>query len=200
MRQPVKDRATRLWRARYVDLDGIVRQAGRFERKGDAVAHTAGWSRGSTATGRRASRVPTLVEFLEAWPQRFPRHPRTQATNTERIRHYLLPLLPERGEIPLDELRRADLRDAQDALLRRRLAKSTIDGAFSALSALLRDASTSSSSTPTPPRGCGSVRPTRDWTRARPRASGARSRRRRSARSSPAVDSDPSRGCAGRQF
>ena len=69
-----------------------------------------------------------------------PRHPRTQATNTERIRHYLLPLLPERGEVPLDELRRADLRDVQDALLRRRLAKSTIDGAFSALSAMLRDA------------------------------------------------------------
>ena len=41
VRQPIKDRATRLWRARYVDLDGVVRQAGRFERKGDAVAHTA---------------------------------------------------------------------------------------------------------------------------------------------------------------
>ena len=81
--------------------------------------------------------MPTLVEFLEAWPRRFPRHPRTQATNTERIRHYLL---PHRGEIPLNELRRADLRDAQDALLRRRLSKSTIDGAFSALSALMRDA------------------------------------------------------------
>ena len=84
--------------------------------------------------------MPTLVEFLEAWPQRFPRHPWTQATNTERIRHYLLPLLPDEGDVPLDELRRADLREAQDALLRRRLAKSTIDGAFSALSALMRDA------------------------------------------------------------
>ena len=38
-------------------------------------------------------------------------------------------------------MRCADLRDAQDALLRQRLAKTTtIDGAFSALSALLRDA------------------------------------------------------------
>jgi integrase len=129
-----------LWRARYVDLDGTVRQAGRFERKGGAVAHTAELVARLNREGRRASSVPTLVEFLEAWPQRFPRHPRTQATNTERIRHYLLPLLPERGEVPLDELRRADLRDVQDALLRRRLAKSTIDGTFSALSALLRDA------------------------------------------------------------
>jgi integrase len=44
------------------------------------------------------------------------------------------------GEVPLDELRRADLRDVQDALLRQRLAKSTIDGVFSALSAVLGDA------------------------------------------------------------
>ena len=80
------------------------------------------------------------MAFLDEWPQRFPRHPRTQATNLERIRHYLLPLLPDQGEIPLGELRRADLRAAQDALLRRRLAKTTIDGAFSALSAVLGDA------------------------------------------------------------
>jgi integrase len=77
---------------------------------------------------------------LEQWPERFPRHPRTQTTNTERIRRYVLPLLPEGGGIPLDAIRRADLRDVQDALLRRRLAKTTIDGAFSALSALMRDA------------------------------------------------------------
>ena len=139
VRRPVRD-VDRLWRARYVDLDGTVRQAGRFDRKGDAVAHTAELVARLNREGRRASSVPTLVEFLETWPRRFPRHPRTQATNTERIRHYLLPLLPERGAVPLDELRRADLRDVQDALLRRRLAKSTIDGAFSALSALLRDA------------------------------------------------------------
>src|SRR3954469_18490731 len=60
--------------------------------------------------------------------------------NVERVRRYLLPLLPEEGDVALDELRRADLRAAQDTLLRGRLAKSTIDGAFSALSALLGDA------------------------------------------------------------
>lgn len=139
-RQPVKDPATRLWRGRYVDLDGAVRQSGRFERKGDATAHTTALVAGLNRDGRRASRVPTLASFLEVWPERFPRHPRTQSTNIERIRRYLLPLLPGEGDVPLDELRRADLRVAQDALLRRRLAKSTIDGAFSALSALMRDA------------------------------------------------------------
>jgi integrase len=139
-RQPVKDRVSGLWRARYVDLDGEVRQSGRFDRKGDAIAHTTALVARLNRDGRPASRVPTLLRFLEEWPERFPRHPRTMATNRERIRRYLLPLLPDGGELPLDELRRADLRAAQDALLRRRLAKTTIDGAFSALSALLRDA------------------------------------------------------------
>jgi integrase len=140
IRQPVREGESRMWRARYVDLDGVVRQAGRFARKGDAAAFTAALVERLNREGRRQSRAPTLVEFLEQWPERFPRHPRTQATNTERIRHYLLPLLPDGGHVPLDAIRRADLREAQDALLRRRLAKTTIDGAFSALSALMRDA------------------------------------------------------------
>jgi hypothetical protein len=140
VRQPIKDPATRLWRARFVGLDGVVRQAGRFERKGDAVANTAALVAQLNRDGQGSPRVPTLTGFLEEWPRQFPRHPRTQVTNTERIRHYLLPLLPNHGELRLDEVRRADLRAVQDALLRRRLAKSTIDGAFSALSALMRDA------------------------------------------------------------
>lgn len=140
VRQPLKDPGSGQWRARYVDFDGVVRQAGRFERKGDAVAHTAELVARLNRDGPRAPGVPTLAEFLEVWPQRFPRHPRTQATNTERIRRYVLPHLPDEGNVPLDELRRVDLRNVQHALLRKRLAKSTIDGAFSALSSLLRDA------------------------------------------------------------
>ena len=140
VRQPIKDPTTRLWRARFVDLDGVVRQAGRFTTKGEATAHTAALVAQLNRDGRSPSRVPTLKRFLEEWPQRFPRHPRTQLTNTERIQRYLLPLLPAGGEIPLDEIRRADLRAAQDMLLHQRLSKSTIDGAFSALSALMRDA------------------------------------------------------------
>src|SRR4051794_6494120 len=110
VRTPARDPESRLWRARYVDLDGVVRQAGRFERKGDAIAHTTELVARLNRDGRRRSEMPTVLEFLEAWPQRFPRHPRTQATNTERIRHYLLPLLPHEGDIPLDELRRATSR------------------------------------------------------------------------------------------
>jgi integrase len=140
VRQPVKDSSTRLWRARYVDLDGVVRQAGRFERKGDAIALTAAIVEQLNREGATDPSVPTLDAFLEDWPRQFPRHPRTHATNAERIRSYILPFLPNGGDPRLEEIRRADLRLVQDALLKRRLAKTTIDGAFSALSALLRDA------------------------------------------------------------
>lgn len=140
VRQPLKDAQTRLWRARYVDLDGIVRQHGRYKTKSDALAQTTSLVAELNRIGRDVTTVPTLREFMEQWPDRFPRHPRTQQTNTERITRYILPLLPDEGEVPLDRVRRADLRAAQDALLRRQLAKSTIDGAFSALSALMRDA------------------------------------------------------------
>ena len=37
MRQPIQCRRTGLWLARYQDPDGMVRQAGRFERKRDAA-------------------------------------------------------------------------------------------------------------------------------------------------------------------
>src|SRR5215210_7117538 len=80
--QPIKDPTTRLWRSRFVDLDGVVRQAGRFERKGDAIAHTATLVAQLNQDGPRSQRVPTLTGFLEEWPRRFPRHPRTQATNS----------------------------------------------------------------------------------------------------------------------
>jgi integrase len=53
---------------------------------------------------------------------------------------YILPHLPRAGRFPITELRRASLRHVQAELLRSGLAKETIDGAFSALSAMLRDA------------------------------------------------------------
>ena len=118
----------------------MVRQAGRFERKGDAIAHTAAVVERLNREGASDPSTPTLGAFLKDWPRQFPRHPRTQSTNAERIGRYILPFLPSGGDTRLDEIRRADLKLVQDALLRRRLAKSTIDGAFSALSALFRDA------------------------------------------------------------
>jgi integrase len=139
-REPIKDRASGIWRARYVDFDGTVRQCGRFATKGAAREHTTAFVAALNLRGRAPGISPTFNAFLEEWPRRFPRHPWTERTNVERINRYIVPLLPGRGDVPLDEIRRADLRTVQGALLERRLSKSTIDGAFSALSSLFRDA------------------------------------------------------------
>ena len=45
-------------------------------------------------------RPVTVVEFFESWPERFPRHPRTTDSNVARIRVYVLPYLPRKGEFP----------------------------------------------------------------------------------------------------
>jgi len=140
VRQPIKDKRTGEWRARYVDRDGAVRQLGLFKTKGQATAETAALVAEVNRTGPRTAGAPTLLAFLDDWPTLFPRHPRTHATNRERIERYIAPLLANQGDVPLDEIRRGDLRGVQDALLRQRLSKTTIDGAFSALSALMRDA------------------------------------------------------------
>ncbi|MGZ4279071.1 MAG: tyrosine-type recombinase/integrase [Solirubrobacteraceae bacterium] len=139
MRQPVRCRRTGMWLARYRMPDGRVRQAGRFARKSDAQQAIID-ALATREAGIVAARSVTVVEFLARWPEAFPRHPRTTSTNVDRITRYVLPHLPGRGRLPLSELRRPMLREAQAALLRKGLAKETIDGAFSSLSAMLTDA------------------------------------------------------------
>lgn len=136
MRQPVKCPRTGLWLARYTAADGRVLQAGRFERKRDAQKAIADAMRRAPQGGA----APLLIEFFDEWLERFPRHPRTQQTNRERISRYILPHLPRRGRFAITELRRASLRHVQAELLKSGLGKETIDGAFSAFSAMLRDA------------------------------------------------------------
>jgi integrase len=137
VRQPVRCKRTGLWLARYTADDGTVRQAGRHHKK--SVAQQMIIDAISADQGRPKTDT-TVAAFLDQWPGRFPRHPRTEATNRHRIRRYILPYLPKKGEIPLNELRRAQLRDVQEALLREGLAKRTVDHAFSSLSAMLKDA------------------------------------------------------------
>jgi integrase len=136
MRQPVKCPRTGLWLARYTAPDGRVLQAGRYERKRDAQKAIAEALRRAPQSGA----APLLVDFFDDWLERFPRHPRTQQTNRERISRYILPYLPRKGRFPITELRRASLRHVQAELLKSGLAKETIDGAFTAFSAMLRDA------------------------------------------------------------
>jgi integrase len=136
MRQPVKCSRTGLWLARYTAANGTVHQAGRFKRKRDAQAAIAD----AVRQAPRYTETPSLLDFFNDWLDSFPRHPRTQQTNQERISRYILPHLSRTGRFPITDLRRAELRHVQGELLKSGLAKETIDGAFSSLSAMLRDA------------------------------------------------------------
>jgi integrase len=128
---------TGFWLGRYIDCDGKRRQAARCRRKGDAskAAHDKVYELNSSAS-QPATDI-TLAEWNEVWPKRFRLSERTVRTNQHRVRHYILPHLPLDGEIPIGEIARAMLHDVQTALLEQGLSKSTIDGAFSSLSAVL---------------------------------------------------------------
>ncbi len=139
-REPVKEKRSGLWRAMYVDLDGSVRQMGRFRTKGEARLESQRGVDELNSGHDEPIESPTVLAFLDDWNRRFPRHPRTEETNRERLERYILPYLPRRGHEPLSRVRRRDLLEVQDQLLRRQLSKTTIDGAFSAFSALFRDA------------------------------------------------------------
>ncbi len=139
-RAPVFDNRHGLWRARYIDPLGKLRQAGRFTRKRDAAAASQAAVDDLNLKRPSSQALLTLDEYLEKqWTETFPRRERTDDTNKERIRRYILPPLPANGAIPLDLVSRSDLVAVQGSLLKQRLSKSTIDGAFASLSALLRD-------------------------------------------------------------
>ena len=93
-REPVKEEASGLWRAMYVDPEGNPRQAGRFCTKGDARQASQSVVDELNRAGDEPGSTPSLVEFMEDWPRRFPRHPRTEETNKERLERYILPYLP----------------------------------------------------------------------------------------------------------
>jgi hypothetical protein len=80
--------------------------------KGDARAAI----RTAEASPAEAPTKPTVspLEFVADWERRFPRHPRTMATNRERLRLYIIPNLPRAGDIALGGIRRPMLRDVPD--------------------------------------------------------------------------------------
>jgi integrase len=137
---PVKEskrgRHTGWWLARIVDVDGARRQVGRERTKSAAAerAHTAANERNDYA-GDEAQM--TLLEWNARWPERRALSERTVYDNAQRMSKYVLPHMPRRGDIPLTAINRAMVRDVQIALLRAGLAKATIDGAISTLSAVL---------------------------------------------------------------
>jgi integrase len=127
-----------------VDLEGRRRQAGRFNRKGDA--NKASLEKVNELNAQRTTpgaartmpgAVLTFARWHEIWPMRVRRDDRTINTNKHRISKYVIPHLPEHGRLALSDLSRGMLHDVQVALLEAGYAKSTIDGALSALSAVL---------------------------------------------------------------
>jgi integrase len=79
----------------------------------------------------------TLGEWMDIWPTRVGRDPRTIKTHRTRIEAYIYPHLTGGRERRLTQITRTDLHDIQGALLERGLSKTTIDGAISSLSAVL---------------------------------------------------------------
>jgi hypothetical protein len=127
-----------------VDLEGRRRQAGRFNRKGDANKESlenVNELNAQRTTPGAARTMPgavlTFARWHEIWPMRVRRDDRTINTNKHRISKYVIPHLPEHGRLALSDLSRGMLHDVQVALLEAGYAKSTIDGALSALSAVL---------------------------------------------------------------
>jgi hypothetical protein len=139
-RKPVRCRRTGLWLARYNTPAGTVRQAGRFKRKSDAAAAIEAATKRAWGASVETRSNLSVREFFESWAERFPRRERTQLTNLHRVRHYILPHLPEGGRFAFEHLRRPMLREVQRELLAQRLSKRMIVHAFSALSTMLEDA------------------------------------------------------------
>jgi integrase len=123
--------------ARYVDLEGRTRRAKRCKRKGDA--NKASLEKVSELNARPKTRSTelTFARWHEIWPTRVRRDKRTINTNKYRISKYVIPHLPDQGDIPIDGLTRGMLYDVQVALLEAGYAKPTIDGTLSSLSAVL---------------------------------------------------------------
>jgi integrase len=139
---PRADRRTSTWKAKYIDLEGVERQCGVFKRKGEAIeASAAKVAALNAAEGARGRDDLTLRDWVEGeWRHLHPRHERSLRTIDERLAAYVWPYMPNSGRIPFVDVRRPLLRRIQRALLRRGYAKTTVDGAFSSLSAVLTDA------------------------------------------------------------
>lgn len=135
--------------ARYRGRDGKPRQAGVFDRRRDARAriHECVERENALAPGGT-----TLRTFIAFWASMTSRRPRTIATSLERLRLYVLPYLPDERpaalqrsnpnepDLLLEHLTRYHAHAIKQALIERRLSKTTIDNALGALRTLYTDA------------------------------------------------------------
>lgn len=124
------------WRAQFRDADNRKRQIGVYRTQVAARRATE-----DHVTELNSDRTPlesvTLGEWMDLWPTRVGRDPRTIKTHRTRIEAYIYPHLPGGKERRLTQITRTHLHDIQGALLGRGLSKTTIDGAISSFSAVL---------------------------------------------------------------
>lgn len=105
-RSPIFKKGEGLWLARYVDLVGKPRQAGRFARKRDAAAASQAAVDDLNLKRKSSDALPRLDEYLEKqWTEMFPRRERTDDTNKERIRRYICRTFPPRDRSRLTSSR-----------------------------------------------------------------------------------------------
>jgi integrase len=124
------------WRAQYRDSENRKRQFGVFRTQ--AAARRASEDHvAELNTGRQPLSGLTLGDWMERWPARVGRDPRTVTTHRTRIEAYVYPYLPGGKDQPIAEIRREHVHDVQGALLARGLSKATVDGAIASLSAVL---------------------------------------------------------------
>jgi len=124
------------WRAQFRDADNRKRQLGVYRTQAAARRATE-----DHVAELNNDRMPlesvTLGEWMDIWPTRVGRDPRTIKTHRTRIEAYIYPHLSGGKERRLTQITRTDLHDIQGALLERGLSKTTIDGAISSFSAIL---------------------------------------------------------------
>jgi integrase len=124
------------WRGQFRDGENRKRQLGVYRTQVGARKATEGHV-AELNDGRTPVESITLGAWMELWPTRVGRDPRTVKTHRDRIKAYIYPHLPNGKDTPLDEIARKHIHDIQGALLALGLTKSTIDGAISSLSAVL---------------------------------------------------------------
>ena len=145
----IDGRVEHSYQVRYVDQKGRRPRGDIFQRPSKTAARRAAEHETDrvvdelnlrTSSRHRLGYEITLRQFHATYAERYPAWKRTVDTDVWRVGKHILPYLPDQGDFPLADLRRDMLRDVQAQLLRQRLAKRTIDHAFSSLSALLKRA------------------------------------------------------------
>src|SRR3954466_7369927 len=108
------------WRAQFRDAENRKRQVGVYRTQAEARKATEHHV-SALNDGRTPVENITLGEWMELWPGRVGRDPRTVKTHKARIEAYIYPHLPDGNDRQLSQITRTHVHDIQGALLARGL-------------------------------------------------------------------------------